>query len=330
MPIRFQLGHGFRESFDGSVDFTTRLPWAQPPAEQELFYGQWLLSGAAKPDTNPEPKRDPVLGALERSAGYFALVAGIWGAFLVPIAQVALGALPGSPRAPDPIRHSVRPLLVAAAVVPVIFFGLVNLRSSVEPNWPAVYFVGAAALLATSCGGRLRVTIACSVVNAVLVLMAGFYIVVPVGSDVPNRVLRETRGYRELAAWLEGIKGPIFADRHQIIAELNYHAPRLAVRQWPGLSRPSEYLRRPEWTTATAESLRAAGEFWLVTGKAIPPHLPGFQPVEAFTARVCQGTGLVMIRVFSTAMFEEPCPGHTLHKWIVVRYETATGAGRLS
>jgi 4-amino-4-deoxy-L-arabinose transferase-like glycosyltransferase len=327
MPIRFQLGHGFKESFDGSIDFTTRLPWAQPPGGQELFYGRWLLSGAARPDAEPKPTPDTVRAVLERTAEYFAWVAAIWGAFLVPMAHVALGALQGSARAPDLINHSVRPLLVAAAVVPVVFFGLVNFRSSVEPNWPAVYFVGAAALLATSCGGRLRVTIACSLVNAVLVLMAGFYIVVPVGADAANRVLRETRGYRELAAWLEGIKGPIFADRHQVIAELNYHAPRLAVRQWPGISRPSEYLRRPEWTTDTAESLRAAGEFWLVTGKAIPPHLPGFQPVEAFAARVCQGTGLVMIRVFSTATFEQPCPGHTVHQWIVVRYEPAADAG---
>jgi 4-amino-4-deoxy-L-arabinose transferase-like glycosyltransferase len=323
VPIRFQLAHGFKGRFDESVGLTTRLPWAQPPGEQELFYGRWLSSGAPRLDVKPKPTR----GALERSAEYFALVAAIWGAFLVPMAQVALGALPGSPRAPDPINHSVRPLLVAAAVVPVVFFGLVNLHSPVEPNWPAVYFVAAAVLLATSCGGRLRVTIACSVVNAVLVLTAGFYTRVPVGAAAENRVLSETRGYRELAAWLEGIKGPIFADRHQLIAELNYHAPRLAVRQWPGISRPSEYLRRPEWTAETAESVRAAGRFWLVAFKPIPPHLPGFQPVEAFAAHECQGTGLVMIRVFSTATFEQPCPGHTVHQWIVVRYEPAAGAG---
>ncbi len=330
VPMRFQLSHGFSGTFNRSAGLATRLPWGQPPGEAELRYGRWFSPSAAAravaPSAEPELTHDTVWLVLQQTAEYLGWVVVIWGALLVPMAQVALGRLRRLPRALDPIIRAVRPLLMAAVVVPVAFFGIVNLWSSVQPNWPALYFVGAAALLATFCGGRLRATIVCSVVNAALVLSVAAYTRAPVGAGSGNRILRETVGYRDLAVWLGGIKGPIFADRHQLVAELNYHAPRLVVRQWPWI-RPSEYLRRAEWTPDTAESLRAAGGFWLVTSKAIPPHLPGFQPAEAFAAHECLGKGLVTVRAFSTATFQQPCTGRAVHEWVVVRYQPVAGGG---
>src|SRR5262249_8570033 len=218
---------------------------------------------------------------LRRADAYLRAILPVWGALLIPIVRLASRRPRRLPRAPDPIDGRVRPLLLAAAVVPVAFFGLVSLESTVQANWPAVYVIGAAPLLAAFCATRLRETVVCCAINAALVLALAGYARVPLGAGVGNRVVRELSGYSDLATRLRALEGPLFAGHHQLVAELNFHAPQLGVRQWPGIRRPSEYLRRAAWTPDTAQSLAAAGSFWLVTVDALPLHLPGFAPVDA-------------------------------------------------
>jgi len=324
VPIRFQLRRGFQGTHDVPSGLATRLPWARPPGEAELALGRWFApkaaASAAESTRPPEPERPSSRGAFARADAYLRAVLPVWGALLVPIVQLASRRLRRLPRAPDPIDGRVRPLLLAAAVVPVAFFGLVSLESVVEANWPAVYVIGAAPLLAAFCATRLRETVVCCAINAALVLALAVYARVPLGAGVDNRVVRELYGYRELAARLGALEGPIFAGHHQLVAELNFHAPRLRVRQWPGLRRPSEYLRRAEWTPDTAQSLAADGSFWLVTVDWLPPRLQGFEPVDAFAAHYCLGKGLVTVAAFSAATFERPCPGSAVHRWLVIRY----------
>src|SRR5262249_55219102 len=204
---------------------------------------------------------------------------------LVPIGHLAARRLRGLPRAPGAVDPRVRPLLVAAALVPLVFFALVSLRVHVEANWPAVYVVGAAPLLAAFCARRLRLTLPLAALNAAVLLGLAAYARAPFASRAEDRVVREMQGYRELAAVLDArLQGPVFGDHHQLVAELNFHAPRLGVQQWPGVSRPSEYVRREEWSPDTVESLSAAGGLWLCAERPMPPRLPGFTPVTAFVA----------------------------------------------
>ena len=319
VPIRFQLHHGFDGNEDG-VAPTTRLPSAQAPSSAERALGRWFKPWDTKSDAFQQSA-----GTGERLASrignYVKDVLLIWGAFLVLIGYRVARRLRRLPRAPDAIDARVRPLLVAAMVVPLAFFAPVSLRTHVEANWPAVYVVGAAPLLATFCAGRLRLTVGLAAINAALLLALAAYVRAPIGCRADARIVREVQGYRELAALLDTrLQGPVFGDRHQLVAELNFHAPRLAVQQWPGIGRPSEYVRRAEWNRYTVESLTAAGGLWLVAERPMPPQLPGFTPVKGFVAYYCLGSGLVTIDAFSGDEFRAPCPGHTVHRWLVVRY----------
>jgi 4-amino-4-deoxy-L-arabinose transferase-like glycosyltransferase len=323
VPIRFQLHRGFGEPFRQPAGLATRLPSAEVPGEPERAIGRWFKpwqSGSAALLKEPPRHGWPRRG--DRISGYVLAVVAVWGALLVPIAQLALARLRRLPRAPDPVDPRVRPLLVAAAAVPAGFFGLACLATRVEANWPAVYVLGAAPLLAAFCARRLRATVVQATINATLLLAVALYARVPLGAHARDRLVRETQGYPELAELLATrLQGrPVFGDTHQLIAELNFHAPHLAVRQWPGVTRPSEYLRRAEWNRDTIESLQSAGEFWLVIDGLIPPRLPGFRPAQAFVAYFCLGQGLVAIDAFSTAEFAPPCPGRTVHRWLAVRY----------
>jgi 4-amino-4-deoxy-L-arabinose transferase-like glycosyltransferase len=329
VPVRFAVRRGFQGTNTVSEGLATRLPWAQPPGEAELAIGRWFApktaANAAASIEGPRARPAAIPQLLERSGTYASSVLLMWGAFLVPIVSLVHRRASRLPRTPDSIDRRVRPLLAAAVVVPLCFFALVSLKSSVEANWPAVYVIGAAPLLAAWCAQRLRTTVVCSAVNAMLVLVLAVYARVPLAAGVGNRLARETLGYRELAATVDELHGPIFADHYQLVAELNFHAPHLGVRQWPGIRRPSEYLRRAEWTPDTVESLVARGGLWLVTGNPLPPRLPGFQPVDAFTAHYCLGRGLVTVAAFSAPTFERPCRGYALYRWLVIRYVPVRG-----
>src|SRR5262249_59958145 len=123
-----------------------------------------------------------------RIAGYVLALLAVWGALVVPVTQLALARLRRVPRAPDPIDPRVRPLLVAAAAVPVGFFGLVCLATRVEANWPAVYVLGAAPLLAAFCARRLRDTVGQATINAALGLPTARYPSAPPGPDPASPV----------------------------------------------------------------------------------------------------------------------------------------------
>jgi 4-amino-4-deoxy-L-arabinose transferase-like glycosyltransferase len=319
VPIRFQLHHGFDADEDG-VAPTTRLPSAEAPSSAERAFGRRFKPWDAKSDAfHPSAGTGERLAS--RIANYVKDVLLMWGAFLVLIVHRVARRLRRLPRAPDAIDGRVRPLLVAAMVVPLAFFALVSLRSHVEANWPAVYVVGAAPLLATFCAGRLRLTVGLAALNAVMLLALAVYARAPIGCRADARIVREVQGYRELAALLDArLQGPVFGDRHQLVAELNFHAPRLALQQWPGIGRASEYVRRPEWNRHTVESLTAVGGLWLVAERPMPPRLPGFTPVKGFVAYYCLGSGLVTIDAFTGDEFRAPCPGRTVHRWLVVRY----------
>jgi hypothetical protein len=182
--------------------------------------------------------------------------------------------------------------------------------------------VGAVPLLATfGAGRRLRLTVSLAALNAALLLALAAYMRAPIGVRADARIVREVRGYRELAVLLDArLRGPVFGDRHQLVSEINFHAPRLALQQWPGIGRPSEYVRRAEWNRHTVESLTAASGLWLVVERPMPPRLPGFTPVKAFVAYYCLGSGLTTIDAFTGGEFRAPCPGRTVHRWLVVRY----------
>ena len=80
---------------------------------------------------------------------------------------------------------------------------------------------------------RLRDTVVQATINATLVLAVALYAGGPLGAHARNRLVRETRGYSELAELpVTRLHGrPVFGDSHQLIAELNLRAPQLVVRQ---------------------------------------------------------------------------------------------------
>jgi hypothetical protein len=92
---------------------------------------------------------------------------------------------------------------------------------------------------------------------------------------------------------------------------LRFYAPSLdTTTQWPGLTRPSEYLRGRIAPRLDPESVDSP--FWLVSGFGAPPTIAGFRSDTHRRLFDCAGQRL-------SEAAEAPC-SRPLHTWNLYRY----------
>lgn len=303
LTLRFQFGHGFSTDTGALVAANLPVPLGAssmvPPGDAgALSVGDRLRSVAA----------------------FLGTQAALWGFLLFPVAWSLLRPLtPARTAFAQRLDRPSRALLMAGSVFPLMFFAWVASFSEVEPNWPGAYLLAAAPLVALVAERRFVWMLGAAVLNLFVATVYALSAAtgeprLPAGAQ---RVLRETHGYRELAARAQALEGPVFADRYQIAAMLRFYAPTLAATQWPGITRPSEYLRGTIAPAVSLEQVRAAGGFWLVTrASSSPPDIPGFQVLSGRVLVDCAGAPL-----FEEAVNGSPWPcAKPLHRWGLFQY----------
>ncbi len=226
----------------------------------------------------------------------------------------------GSPDHAVSAGHLDRParaLLVAGTLFPLGFFALVAAFSPVQPNWAILYLLTAVPLLVPVMWRVPRAMLIAALFNLLLVSVYVFHArtgLLPL-PDKQQRILYETHGFEALAGEVANLPGPLFADRYQLVAMTRFYAPGLEIGQWPGLFRPSEYLRgrlRPEVDPA---AVARAGGFWLLSRDPYRPGIPGFSIEGQRLLYDCLREGL------REAFPDRPAPCATpLHRWWLVRY----------
>ena len=294
LTLRFQLGHGFA---------TDSGPLAQGAVAV-------LQAGASTIDhAGPE-------GLAERAKSLLVFLAtqlGLWGLIALPLLATPW-LVRRTRRTPEAsaLTSPARALLHSAAWFPLGFFALVSLRSDVEANWPLMYLLAAPPLL-VPLWCRIRPwVVAAAVGNLLLVSLYGLH-AATVALPLPegqNRILRETHGFRELAELAAGLDGPVYADRYQDTAMLRFYGPGIQATQWPGLTRPSEYLRGQIAPRAAPEAIQSP--FWLITGGRPAPEIKGLRIDTRRTLVDCAGGGLAETD-------DAPC-ARPLHVWRLYRY----------
>ncbi len=300
VPIRFQIHHGAMDTTSMKVAVASVLPH---PLPQERA---------------PAPEKSAVLEVVRRTSEFAGGLVVVWGALFVPVVLFVYDGILRKRPPHDPIKPHLKPLLRAAAWIPILFFALWSPFTSIEANWPAVYVIGASVLLAWYCATHLRIVWTCSAINMILIILLVLYAHDPRLATRPDRVLKETVGHRDLADFAAELDGPILVARHQTLALMSFYRPDLTLVQWPGITSNSEYVRRREWNPWTIESLHAAGGFWLINEVMTLPRWPGFEITGVTHATACIGRGLVLSE--GTGTHDESCPGQAIHSWYVVRY----------
>ncbi len=327
LSLRFQFGHGFSTDI-GSLHLATD---AISPTNSAMT--AWSQPVASEP--NPGARVASVIG-------FAGTQLALLGWLLLPLASSLVQRIR---RQPMKLNHPASPaltqpaqaLLTAAALFPLLLFAAVASFSEVEPNWPAMYLPAAAALLALWFRPKPQAIMVAALANLLMLTVYTFHAsttALPFG-DSQNRILRETHGFAELAERVADLQGPVFADRYQLAAMLNFHQHRNSVSQWPGITRASEYSRGEIAPQPDSASLDQSG-FWLIASLGRPLEIPGFVLTAAEAVADCAGHPLfTMLRGPSdptaspqTAQthagyqnIELPCP-HLLHMWWITHYQS--------
>jgi hypothetical protein len=340
LTLRFQFGHGFSTD-TGPI----RLAADVMPA----------VTGAHA--YSPAPSETMGLSKRLSSLGsYLAEQLLLWGLLLVPIAIALWRAgrrscqrtterfgrrslwrfgwdlgwrfegMPARDRAAGALDPAAVSLLGAAALLPLGLFALVALGSEVEANWAAPYLIGAApfaALLLHRWAGGWALMAAAG--NLMLVSVYVLYAVFafPPLPDAAGRVLRESRGFEKLADYASHLQKPVLADRYQYAAMLNFHQPELAVSQWPGITRASEYGRGRIAPLPDPQALRKSG-FWLLARKFSPPEIEGFEAVEIRSLYSCPDgrfSAVAGAAAWRAGGCDDPA-----NVWLLYRYQSIPGS----
>ncbi|WP_462330807.1 glycosyltransferase family 39 protein [Thiohalocapsa halophila] len=306
LSLRFQLGHGLATEL-GRFDVAEA---GLPAAVGDQSY--------TPPGTDP---RTP-LDRLASLASFFGTQLAFWGLLLLPLgAALWRGGLSRARRA---IRSTcdgpARALVAAGALFPLALFGVLSLTSDVEANWSALYLACAVPAAAVLLRPLAQWALLAAAGNLLLVSLYAFHAAtaaLPL-PDAAQRILRESYGYPALADYAESLGKPVFADRYPFVAMLNFHAPELAVAQWPNIARPSEYSRGRLVQPPPLAKLRQTG-FWLVAYKFSPPEIPGFRAVETRSLFQCQGQPLKVVQggaPWSAADCPDPIQGWRLYRYV--------------
>ncbi|MBM4251277.1 MAG: glycosyltransferase family 39 protein [Deltaproteobacteria bacterium] len=331
ITIRFQARHGFASEHLG-VGAATHLPVPQAakPGSAEWELGKYwgdLRESEKKIDAAPKPY-DDVLKSLNRYVGYYGSQIAAWGGLLGAV-YVSMRRRDGDKDAHtgETIYPELKSLMIAATAVPLIVFGLISLGSKVEANWSAMYLLTAAGLLTPHLKYKSKFVYFGLMANLAVILLLLVHALtglLPVRPD-RDRLLAETHGYAALAARLDQLERPVYADSYQITAMANFYGHSRTLKQWPGITRDSEFVRRPEMAGGQDVSLQKAGGFWLVTTD-LPRTVTGYVAKEMMQLRDCKDGELQVISSSEPRESADRC-ARPVHQWYLVRYDVALHRG---
>lgn len=329
ITFKFQLRHGLALDRPELAASHLPAPEIRYPDGPEIALAsafQEIIEAQEEEELKPKPW-EPILKKLNIYLGFYSSQLALWGLLAVPlIAALIRRRRRGSDRhavARKETSTGSRHLIIASVAVPLIVFGLLSLVSKVEANWSAMYIVGAAALIGRHLSGdfkKVRLYATANVALIAIVILHARTGILPI-REHRDRILAETHGYKELAGLTQNLGSPVFSDSYQIASMLRFYRPDLEIRQWPGITRDSEYLRRPELANMNFENLMKIGSFWLITTEQIPPKIKGFKPIEMAQLRDCKDGGIQVIKASAAHDYENRCK-KLIHDWYLLNYTT--------
>ncbi len=329
ITTRFQFGRGLMSQYGVEMQKGHDLPSAQTAldsGEEARLARFFLLPEDKKKESRPKPT-----GLVKAWRGFWDYTGGqlaIWGLLLIPIIY---GLYRGRKRKNfQGIRWtwtspSHGALIMAAGLFPLLLFVPLSFVQHVEANWPAMYCIGASAILVRYARISRRLMVIAMIGNLALSLLISWHTAFPLRFTAPekDRLLRETHGYKDLAAVLEELPpAPMFADTYQNVSAVTFYAPSLKIQQWPGIARTSEIQRRKAMNPWQWQNVKEEGGFFLLLDNFVPPFIPGATIDSLTEVMDCPGRGVILTKANLGGLYERPC-NDRVHRWSLAYYSVS-------
>lgn len=315
--FRFQTHHGLSTAHSNYLSGDEMLPSSLPNSENSIEYNlaKPFIESEFKPSSQAITKSEWVV-TLQRVSNYLASQLGFWGCHFILFLLLALAWIKRKPIFNSSVDRHLKPLIIAGALWPILFFTVIALRGKVEANWSAMYIIAGAPLL--GCFKlKWRYVFIASCLNVFLVsllIIHARFPFLPIKSS-NDRLLKETHGYISLAAWGHTSDIPIYADSYQLVSMLRWYG-LFSIHQWPGITRPSHFVFSKEERSQALKSLQNQNSFYLITTNTVPPKIPDFVPVDMFRWLDCVESTLIT----HLNQANDPSGCDFIHKWYVVTY----------
>jgi 4-amino-4-deoxy-L-arabinose transferase-like glycosyltransferase len=331
ITIKYQLRHGLRLDLGSRIEGYKYLPVPTQPGKEspELRLARFFDPGVDREKKREKREISPIAQALKRFLNFLGGQIALWGMLIIPIlSSIYLwikdkGIKIRKELDGGQIETEARVLLNLAIFVPLVFFGITSFFGKVEANWPAMYMVSASAILAGVVRRHLKMLAICSILNMLILTTFCIHANRPILPIKPSRdrILHETTGYRELAGFISGLEGPVFADRHQLASMLRFYNPSMEIFQWPGFKKPSEFTRPERIDEETIiYSIKRARGFWLIQSDLIPPVFKGYVARRLMEARKCRDLQMMITEAYSIDNYTPPCMD-VINIWYIIWYE---------
>lgn len=179
--------------------------------------------------------------------------------------------------------------LLPGAAVPLFFFCFFAISSKVEANWATMAVPSLSALMVPLFRAQTRLLYVSVLGHITLAVALWLHLSNNVFSIPPHkdRIRKETAGFAQMSAWLaDQHTSALFADKFQWVAMLHFYGREHSLRQWPGITRDSEYTRNKIWTM-DAEDYQSLDDFLLITSDSPAPFLIDFHLQSIVKLQVC-------------------------------------------
>ena len=217
-------------------------------------------------------------------------------------------------------EHSMENLFFYSALIPLLIFLMFAANGKVEANWAAMYVFGAVPLLVQCFRPNFWLSVLGASLNVTLLIFAAHYARSP-GMGVKakfDRILKETYGYEKLSQFEKLQTKALYADTYQLVSMLNYYNPQLDVAQWPGYTRPSEFVQSETfWNKFSLESLKNQKGFHVISHEKIPRVIDGFKAIDFSRIRDCK-EGQLEVTNYSQDVEATHCT--KVHTWYLAEY----------
>lgn len=352
---KFQLRHGFYLERPESAGhgYPEPVPITAGGAEETL--AKLFIPPVAPPGEQEAPKiPEPVIVPPGPLDSFFASIKAVsqgdtlvkrlidyaggqlalWGALIFPMIFLSCrswirrrrGFSESEKR--EPVDDRLIPLFIAAVLSPLITFAIIAMRGKVEANWPAVWLIGAAPLLAWIYRPGPRMLRVFTGGNMLLLALIIGYTLKPWFRVNPglDRILKETHGYDRLADELSQkvtseAHDTVFADSYQIVSMLRYYQPGLNISQWPGITRDSQFVYEKSQFHLSWDQMKKISSFLLLTTDEVPPGLQGFTPVDISKILDCREG---FLKRQDSWLDLNPGQCSPVHTWYLITYEPKT------
>ncbi len=294
ISVTAQLSHGLSGKVKSSLQ-EKGFPKIKTTSNKMLAVRD-ALSHLEQPDFKPHKRKSKTSKAPSRLGEVFGGFSILWGGFIFLI----LFQYIYPPNIIQTIDSQTRKVLLTSSLFPFAFFCITSLLAKVEANWLSITIPGLLPLVSHFLQHRTKAIVAISIFHIVLSFALLTHTQKPFLNLKKDRLLYETKGYKELVERKKIQQHPSFTHSYQMASMMNYYSKTSDFTPYLGYARFSQYDMKHK-------HLVFPNKFQFITHHTMTNKPKDYQLVDADIMLICKHVSPIILNVFNSQNPKSQC-----------------------